>query len=144
MGTCSAERLTCWPIVIAPKRSMRSWVSNPAVSLLARRWPTNSAPDFASFASRVNCPTKPIRPAMNWSTEPMPLRFMDAMPANARVIIADDLIATGGTAAATAKLVFKLGGTVVECAFVIELSFLKGREKLKPHGIFSLLQYDSE
>src|SRR5207244_9085541 len=69
---------------------------------------------------------------------------VDAMPANARVIIADDLIATGGTAAATAKLVSKLGGTVVECAFVIELSFLKGREKLKPHGVFSLLQYDSE
>jgi adenine phosphoribosyltransferase len=69
---------------------------------------------------------------------------VDAMPANARVIIADDLIATGGTAAATAKLVSKLGGTVVECAFVIELSFLKGREKLKPHEVFSLLQYDSE
>src|SRR6266705_2248103 len=69
---------------------------------------------------------------------------VDAMPANARVIIADDLIATGGTAAATAKLVSKLGGTVVECAFVIELSFLKGREKLKPYGVFSLLRYDSE
>lgn len=69
---------------------------------------------------------------------------IDAIPANARVIIADDLIATGGTAAATAQLVSKLGGTVVECAFVIELSFLKGREKLKPYGVFSLLQYDSE
>lgn len=69
---------------------------------------------------------------------------IDAIPANARVIIADDLIATGGTAAATAELVSQLGGTVVECAFVIELSFLKGREKLKPYGVFSLLQYDSE
>src|SRR5919108_4204754 len=68
---------------------------------------------------------------------------VDAMPAKARVIIADDLIATGGTAAATAKLVSKLGSTVVECAFVIELSFLRGREKLKPHGVFSLIQYDS-
>jgi adenine phosphoribosyltransferase len=69
---------------------------------------------------------------------------IDAIPAHARVIIADDLIATGGTAAATAQLVSRLGGTVVECAFVIELSFLKGREKLKPYGVFSLLQYDSE
>ena len=69
---------------------------------------------------------------------------VDALPANARVIIADDLIATGGTAAATAQLVSKLGGTVVECAFVIELSFLKGREKLRPYGVFSLLKYDSE
>src|ERR671924_2027627 len=69
---------------------------------------------------------------------------VDALPAKARVIIADDLIATGGTAAATAQLVSRIGGTVVECAFVIELSFLKGREKLKPFGVYSVLQYDSE
>jgi adenine phosphoribosyltransferase len=68
---------------------------------------------------------------------------IDAVPTNGRVVIADDLIATGGTAAATAELVSKLGGTVVECAFVIELSFLKGREKLKPYSVFSLLRYDS-
>ena len=61
---------------------------------------------------------------------------------NARVMIADDLIATGGTAAATAELVSKLGGKVVECAFVIELSFLKGRDKLQPYGVYSMLQYD--
>ena len=53
---------------------------------------------------------------------------VDAVPSHARVVIADDLIATGGTAAATAELVSKLGATVVECAFVIELTFLKGRE----------------
>lgn len=69
---------------------------------------------------------------------------IDAIPHKARVVIVDDLIATGGTAAATAELVCKLGGTVVECAFVIELSFLKGRERLRPHGVFSLVQYDSE
>ena len=69
---------------------------------------------------------------------------IDAINRGARVIIADDLIATGGTATATAELVTKLGGTVVECAFVIELSFLKGREKLKPHRVYSILQFDSE
>jgi adenine phosphoribosyltransferase len=69
---------------------------------------------------------------------------IDAIPNHARVVIADDLIATGGTARATAALVSKLGATVVECAFVIELCFLKGREKLKPHGVFSIVQYDSE
>jgi adenine phosphoribosyltransferase len=69
---------------------------------------------------------------------------IDAISNSARVVIADDLIATGGTAAATAELVSRLGGTVVECAFLIELSFLRGREKLKPHGVFSILQYDSE
>jgi adenine phosphoribosyltransferase len=68
----------------------------------------------------------------------------DGLPQHARVIIADDLIATGGTAVATAELVSKLGGTVVECCFVIELSFLKGREKLKPYEVFSLLRYDSD
>jgi adenine phosphoribosyltransferase len=69
---------------------------------------------------------------------------IDAIPANARVVIADDLIATGGTAAATAKLVSKLGGKVVECAFVIELSLLRGRQKLQPYDVFSILQYDAE
>jgi adenine phosphoribosyltransferase len=69
---------------------------------------------------------------------------IDGIARNARVVIADDLIATGGTAAATAALVTKLGGTVVECAVVIELSFLNGRQKLKPHGVFSILQYDAE
>ena len=68
----------------------------------------------------------------------------DGLPDHARVVIADDLIATGGTALATAELVSKLGGTVVECCFVIELSFLNGREKLKPYEVFSLLRYDSE
>jgi len=69
---------------------------------------------------------------------------IDGIPARARVVIADDLIATGGTAAATAELVTKVGGTVVECAFVSELSFLNGRVKLKPHAVYSVLQYDSE
>ena len=69
---------------------------------------------------------------------------VDAVAPNSRVVIADDLIATGGTAAATAQLVSKLGARVVECAFVIELGFLNGREKLKPHKVFSVLQYDSE
>lgn len=69
---------------------------------------------------------------------------VDALAASARVVIVDDLIATGGTAAATAELVSKLGATVVECAFVIELGFLNGRAKLAPHPVYSILQYDSE
>jgi adenine phosphoribosyltransferase len=81
--------------------------------------------------------------ALEYGTDTLEIH-VDALPARARVVIADDLIATGGTAAATAELVTKLGGTVVECAFVIELAFLKGREKLKPHRVFSILQYQSE
>jgi adenine phosphoribosyltransferase len=69
---------------------------------------------------------------------------IDAISHHDRVVIADDLIATGGTAAATAELVARLGATVVECAFVIELSFLKGRDRLRPHGVFTLVQYAAE
>jgi len=58
------------------------------------------------------------------------------------VIICDDLLATGGTAAATAKLVEKLGGKVEGAAFAVELTFLNGRSKLNGLDIFSLIQYD--
>lgn len=68
----------------------------------------------------------------------------DAFQPGARILIADDLIATGGTAAATVELASKLGGKVIECAFVIELAFLKGREKLRPNGVFSLVKYETE
>jgi adenine phosphoribosyltransferase len=66
----------------------------------------------------------------------------DAIEPGQSVIIMDDLLATGGTAAATAKLVESLGGVVSSLAFVIELNFLKGREKLRGYDVFSLLQYD--
>src|SRR3954454_10851608 len=66
----------------------------------------------------------------------------DAITPGCRVLIVDDLLATGGTARATAKLVEQLGGIVVGAAFVVELSFLQGRGKLNGYNIFSLLQYD--
>lgn len=81
--------------------------------------------------------------ALEYGTDSLEIH-VDGLAPKSRVVIADDLIATGGTAAATAALVSKLGGTVVECAFVIELTFLRGREKLKPYGVYSLLQYDTE
>ena len=65
----------------------------------------------------------------------------DAIEKGQNVLIADDLLATGGTAKAMVELVENLGGNIIECAFVIELNDLKGREKLKPHETFSLLQY---
>ena len=81
--------------------------------------------------------------ALEYGTDTLEIHT-DAISQNTRVVIADDLLATGGTAAATAELVTRLGGTVVECAFVIELAFLKGRDRVKPHRVFSLLQYDSD
>jgi adenine phosphoribosyltransferase len=66
----------------------------------------------------------------------------DAVPEGCRVLIVDDLLATGGTARATARLVEELGGTVAGMAFVVELTFLNGRDRLKGYNIASLLQYD--
>jgi len=65
----------------------------------------------------------------------------DAIEKGTRVLIVDDLLATGGTAQATVKLVEKLGGIVVGLAFIIELSFLNGREKLQNYPIHSLITY---
>jgi adenine phosphoribosyltransferase len=66
----------------------------------------------------------------------------DAIRKGQRVLIVDDLLATGGTAEATAKLAKKLGAEIAGLAFVIELDFLKGRDKLKPYDVFSVLHYD--
>lgn len=66
----------------------------------------------------------------------------DAIEKGESVLIVDDLLATSGTAKATIELVEKLGGKIEGLAFLIELNFLKGREKLKGYDIFSLVQYD--
>src|SRR6266571_873813 len=66
----------------------------------------------------------------------------DAIEKGQRVIIVDDLLATGGTAEATTKLAASLGAEVVGLGFVVELDFLKGREKLQQYDVFSLLHYD--
>lgn len=65
----------------------------------------------------------------------------DAFEPGARVLLVDDLLATGGTIAAAAELVQRLGGEVVAMAFVIELTFLNGRDLLGDHSIFSLVKY---
>ena len=65
----------------------------------------------------------------------------DAIQPGQRVLLVDDLLATGGTMGATVQLVEQLGGSVAGIAFVIELDFLKGRNKLAGHHVFSLLHY---
>lgn len=65
----------------------------------------------------------------------------DAIEKGQNVLISDDLLATGGTASAVVDLVEALGGNIVECSFIVELENLKGRDKLKPHKVFSLLDY---
>jgi adenine phosphoribosyltransferase len=68
----------------------------------------------------------------------------DAVRDGARVLVHDDLLATGGTANALCRLVEQAGGVVAGCAFVIELAFLAGRERLADYDVHSLLVYDSE
>ena len=68
----------------------------------------------------------------------------DAIDSGSRVLVHDDLLATGGTAAALCELVEQLGGVVVGCAFLIELTFLGGRSALGAHDVHSLLSYASE
>jgi adenine phosphoribosyltransferase len=68
----------------------------------------------------------------------------DAIKAGENVLLHDDLLATGGTAKAAINLIEKLGGHVVQVSFIIELSFLKGREKLQGYDVRALVNYDSE
>ncbi|MDH3673997.1 MAG: adenine phosphoribosyltransferase [Anaerolineae bacterium] len=67
---------------------------------------------------------------------------VDAIEAGQKVLVVDDLLATGGTARATCNLVSRLGGQIAGLAFVIELNFLNGRDKLDDYEVFSLLKYD--
>ncbi len=67
-----------------------------------------------------------------------------AVAADTRVLVHDDLLATGGTAEAKCRLVEQAGGEVVGCSFLVELSFLGGRERLAPRDVFSVIQYEGE
>ena len=68
----------------------------------------------------------------------------DALAGGSRVLVHDDLLATGGTAKALCELVEQLGGQVVGCAFLIELAFLNGREQLAGHPVHALISYHAE
>ncbi|MFB3817352.1 MAG: adenine phosphoribosyltransferase [Candidatus Methylomirabilales bacterium] len=78
--------------------------------------------------------------ALEYGTDTLEIH-QDAIRPGQRVLVADDLLATGGTISAAADLVRQLGGTIVELAFLIELTDLGGRARLKDYSVFSLLQY---
>ena len=85
--------------------------------------------------------TESVSYALEYGTDTLEIH-RDAIGEGHRVIIADDLLATGGTARAVVDLVERLGGTVAGLAFVVELTFLNGRERLSGHKVSSLLKYD--
>ena len=68
----------------------------------------------------------------------------DSVSQGARVLLVDDLLATGGTMKAACEIIEKAGGTVVECAFIVDLPDLKGREKLKDYQVFTLVEFEGE
>src|SRR5215831_15420091 len=86
--------------------------------------------------------TESISYELEYGTDTLEIH-RDAIGNGHRVIIADDLLATGGTARAVVDLVNKLGGTVAGLAFVVELTFLSGRERLAGYKVSSLIRYDS-
>ena len=93
-------------------------------------------------ARKLPAPTESITYDLEYGTDTLEIH-KDAISQGHRVLIADDLLATGGTARAVVDLVQRLGGVVAGLAFVVELSFLKGRDRFPGHKIVSLLKYDS-
>jgi len=78
--------------------------------------------------------------ALEYGTDALEIH-KDAIKPGQKVLIFDDVLATGGTLSATARLVERLGGEVVGIALLIDLTFLKGREKLKKYNVYSLIEY---
>lgn len=105
------------------------------------------------LAYNLNCGFVPVRKPGKLPAETISLEYTleygkntveihkDAINNGERILVFDDLLATGGTVKATCQLVEKLGGKVVECAFIINLTYLQGMEKLKNYKVFSLIKY---
>ncbi len=89
---------------------------------------------------KLPAPTERVEYELEYGTDILEIH-KDAIQPGQRVLIVDDVLATGGTAKAVAHLVDKLGGNLIGLSFVIELDFLKGREKLPGQSINSLLHY---
>lgn len=85
--------------------------------------------------------TQQVSYQLEYGTDKLEMH-QDAVHRGQRVLVCDDLLATGGTAAAATQLVRQLGGEIVGAVFAVELNFLKGRDKLKGIEVFSLIQYD--
>ncbi len=109
--------------------------------------------DSAAFAYLLNCGFVPVRKFGKLPYQTVTVEYeleygtnivevhTDAIKPGQRVLIVDDLLATGGTVSAAMELVEKLGGHIAGIAFLVELAFLKGRERLKGHDVFALIKY---
>lgn len=91
---------------------------------------------------KLPCEVESVSYDLEYGTDTLEIH-KDAIEKGQRVLVVDDLLATGGTASAAVELVRRLGGEVVSCAFVVELAFLAGRERIQGEDVFSLLSYDA-
>jgi adenine phosphoribosyltransferase len=89
---------------------------------------------------KLPCKVERVEYELEYGTDALEIHS-DALKPGERVLICDDLLATGGTTKATIELVKKLGAEVVSLAFIIELTYLNGREKLEGYDIYSLVKY---
>ena len=89
---------------------------------------------------KLPAPVESIEYSLEYGTDTLEIH-KDAVAPGQRVLVVDDVLATGGTAFAVAELVRRMGGTVAGLSFVIELDFLKGRDKLVGHDVHSLIHY---
>ncbi len=90
--------------------------------------------------NKLPAPTERVSYQLEYGTDTLEIH-KDALKSGARVVIADDLLATGGTALASIRLVEKLGAKVAALTFVVELDFLKGRDRLHGYDVISLVTY---
>lgn len=110
----------------------------------------------AILADKLNCGFIPVRKPGKLPAEKESISYSleygedtleihkDAIQKGDKVLIHDDLLATGGTMNAVCKLIEKLGGEVVQISFIVELSFLNGRDKLKSYDVRSIVNYENE
>lgn len=98
---------------------------------------------FVPIRKPGKLPSKAIRESysLEYGTDTVEMHE-DALEGGRKVLVVDDLLATGGTAAAACRLVERCGGQVVECCFLIELAGLNGRSRLDRYSVFSLIRYD--
>jgi adenine phosphoribosyltransferase len=110
----------------------------------------------ALLAHKLNCGFIPVRKPGKLPAEKVSISYSleygedkleihkDAIQPGDKVLVHDDLLATGGTMNAVCQLIEKLGGEIVQVSFIVELSFLKGRDKLKSYDVRSIINYEDE
>ncbi len=98
---------------------------------------------LARKPGKLPCKTNREEYALEYGVDALETH-QDAVAPGQKVLLVDDLLATGGTMTAAARLVERMGGEVVGCAFLIELTFLPGRERLAPRPVHSLIKYATE